>query len=129
VRRCRGGQGWGLGEEMRVRGLGGWLGGRAEEVAAAGVCPRLPALARLREVEAVLRVHARGEDVEVDAVRLLHDDHVRAHVQQASARVEAHRVRHGGVAAPEPATEDEDPSAAPNHLHERRGLGLGRGSG
>ena len=50
---------------------------RAGEVAAAGVCaPRLPALARLREVEPVLRVHARGEDVEVDAVRLLHDDHV-----------------------------------------------------
>ena len=86
-------------------------------MAEAGVCaPRLPALALLREVEPVLRVHARSEDVEVDAVGLLHHDHVWAHVQEAGARVKAHGVRHGSVAAPEPTAKDEDALAAPNHL-------------
>lgn len=96
-------------------GGGGGGGGRR-------VPPRLPTLARLGEIEPILGVHARGKDVEVHAVGLLHDDRVRTHVQQAGARVEAHGVRHGGVAAPEPTAKDEDPSAAPNHLRERRGL-------
>lgn len=78
----RGGLGLGSGRaRARVSGRGGGAG----EVAEAGVCaPRLPALALLREVEPVLRVHARSEDVEVDAVGLLHHDHVWAHVQEAA---------------------------------------------
>ena len=115
----RGGLGLGSGRaRARVSGRGGGAG----EVAEAGVCaPRLPALALLREVEPVLRVHARSEDVEVDAVGLLHHDHVWAHVQEAGARVKAHGVRHGSVAAPEPTAKDEDALAAPNHLREWRG--------
>jgi len=76
----------------------------------------LSALARLGQVEAVLGLDACDEDVELNAVSLLHDDHVRADIQDARARVVAHRVRHAGVAAPEPAAEDVDPDAAAKHL-------------
>ena len=76
----------------------------------------LSALARLGQVEAVLSLDACDEDIELDAVSLFHDDHVRAQVQDAGARVVAHRVRHAGVAAPEPAAKEVDPSAAAKHL-------------